>query len=42
MVRVSLLLVLGLITSPLLAHDLSIERDTLAQTLLYAHERSGH
>ncbi|HNA82435.1 MAG TPA: DUF4198 domain-containing protein [Thiobacillaceae bacterium] len=42
MVRVSLLLVLGLIASPLLAHELWIERDTLSQTLVYGHERSGH
>lgn len=42
MPRLRLLALLGLISAPLPAHDLWIERDALLHTLSYGHERSGH
>jgi len=42
MFRISLLVLLGLFSAPLLAHDLWVERDTFLHTLYYGHERSVH
>ena len=42
MFRSLFLVLLGLFSAPLLAHDLWVERDTLLHTLSYGHERSGH
>jgi nickel transport protein len=42
MFRLAILVLLGSISSPLLAHDLWVERDALAHTLSYGHERSSH
>jgi nickel transport protein len=42
MPRLPFLVLLGSISAPLLAHDLWVERDFLAHTLSYGHERSAH
>lgn len=42
MLQLSFLVLLGLFSAPLLAHDLWVERDSFLHTLSYGHERSGH